>query len=776
MTRLVFFVIALAAAAPGQAADLIRSAQSGPWSAGATWESGKVPAAGDRVLIRAGHEITYDVKSDAPIRFVHIAGTLSFAPDKDTRLVTGLIRIEASEEAREEGFNCDTDAHAEHAHGPQPALLVGTPQRPIAAGKKAEIRLALCEGQDPQSFPAIVCCSGRMELHGAPLSRTWVKLGVTAKKGAGEITLAEPVTGWRVGDRVIVTATTLGRDNGGGTDLLQTEERLITAIDGARLTLDRPLVHDHRGEGEFRGEVANLSRNVVVESAEPERKEARGHTMYHRYSAGSISYAEFRHLGKEGVLGRYALHYHLCGSTMRGSSVVGASIWDSRNRWLTIHGTNYLVVRDCVGYQSIGHGFFLEDGTEVYNVLDRNLAVQAMEGRRLPRQVLPFDANDGAGFWWANSLNTFTRNVTCENNRYGYRFEATAGSSFKTVFSVLQPDGSEKPTDVRTLPFVRFEDNEAHCDGLYGFNLGEGVSRVGPDERHPFIVRNMKIWEVHYAFRPQSPCLLVENLTIHGGIYGIYHPNYDRHVYRNVTIRQPGSGGDAEPFNRGHDDDSVQCGVLAVDGLTFVGHQRSGMPLIQITDHNPTGRAESHFRNVQVIERRDDNRRALVNLGGGPRPQPKTPTSVPVFLHDYYGPGRHARIVSTRSGDFRSDNGGGYREEPPLTGDESRVMEVTGLEFPQPLAPVDDLPPQTVITRLTEQSDGTLLVRGTASDNGTIARVMVNGKPAKAIAPNFAQWQVVLPAGDHSPASLQAHAEDLAGNVERLKHEVTISR
>ena len=67
---------------------------------------------------------------------------------------------------------------------------------------------------------------------------------------------------------------------------------------------------------------------------------------------------------------------------MRGSYVIGASIWDSGNRWLTIHGTNYLVVRDCVGYQSVGHGFFLEDGTEVYNVLDRNLAVQA-----LPRQA-----------------------------------------------------------------------------------------------------------------------------------------------------------------------------------------------------------------------------------------------------------------------------------------------------------------------------------------------------------------------------------------------------
>ena len=109
------------------------------------------------------------------------------------------------------------------------------------------------------------------------------------------------------------------------------------------------------------------------------------------------------------MLGRYSLHFHLVGDTMRGSSVIGASIWDSGNRWLTIHGTNYLVVRDCVGYQSIGHGFFLEDGTEVYNVLDRNLAVQAFTGKPLPKQVLPFDQNDGAGFWWANS----SRNTAC---------------------------------------------------------------------------------------------------------------------------------------------------------------------------------------------------------------------------------------------------------------------------------------------------------------------------------------------------------------------------
>ena len=115
------------------------------------------------------------------------------------------------------------------------------------------------------------------------------------------------------------------------------------------------------------------------------------------------------------------------------------SIVDSHNRWITIHGTHYLLVRDCVGYKSVGHGYFLEDGTEVYNLLDRNLAVQAYQGPRLPLQALPFDPNEGAGFWWANGLNTFTRNVTTENDEYGYRYDMQKRRDFDTNLSIRQP-------------------------------------------------------------------------------------------------------------------------------------------------------------------------------------------------------------------------------------------------------------------------------------------------------------------------------------------------
>jgi hypothetical protein len=765
---LVVFASALAILTNLRAADddVIRSAKSGQWSAAETWAGGKIPAAGAKVHVLAGHTITYDVKSDDVIRAINVSGTLAFAKDRDTLLNTGLIKLEVSDTYSEEGFDCEHVPEPD-AGQPRATLEVGTPNEPIPAKHKAVIRLHYVEGLDKQSCPAIVCCAGRMDFHGAPLSRTWVKLGATSKKESAEVTLAEEVSGWQVGDQVVVSST-----NWDDQKEDCSEPRTIKAIDGSKITLDAPLKYDHLGEGDERGEIANLSRNVVVESADPAG--VRGHTMYHRGSAGAISYAEFRHLGKKDTLGRYSLHFHLCGNTMRGSYVIGASIWDSHNRWLTIHGTNYLVVRDVVGYRSIGHGFFLEDGTEIYNVLDRNLAIAAREGKRLPKQVLPFDSNDGAGFWWANSLNTFTRNVAADCGEYGYRFEATPSSSFDIASpEVMQPDGTYRKTDIRTLPFVRFDDNEAHSThGLYGINLGDGVRGVGPDTKHPFVMRNTKIWNVHYGLRPQVPSLLCENLSIKSH-YGVYHPNYDNHVYRNVTIRASRT----EPFNRGHDDNSEQHGVLTVDGLVFDSCGNGGMPLIQISDDNSNGKAVSHFRGVQTVnwEPRGGSRRreaAIVNLGGGPRPQPKTEKGVPIYLHDYYGEGRSALVVSTRSPEYKAAPDK-YREDSPLTGDESRVTEVSGVEFPQLLSPVDDLPPQTIITHIVPQK-GALLIRGTACDNGEIKRVIVNGQDAK-LDPATGQWEarIVVVSGG---ISLSAHSEDVAGNVEKLAHQWSVAR
>ena len=687
------------------------------------------------------------------------AGALRFAPCLDPGLDVGLTGVRAGDEYAEEGFDCE--AHVEKAGPgrPEPTLEIGSPDRPIAAGKTAIIRLHFVEGMNKESCPAIVCCGGRWDAHGRPMARTWLKLGAPAKAGDTGVSLADAATDWNAGDRIVLTGT---QTHGLAKTESLSEERTITAVAGTKLTFDKPLAFAHAGEGEYRGEVANLTRNVVIESANPTG--VRGHTMYHRDSAGSLGYAEFRHLGKKDLLGRYALHYHLAGDTMRGSSAVGLSIWDSENRFFTIHGTDYLVVRDVVGYKCLGHGFFLEDGTEVYNVLDRNLAVGVLAGKKLPKQALPFDQNEGAGYWWANSLNTFTRNVAAECDRYGFRYEATPGSGHKLDFNIRQPDGSRKKTDVRTLPFVRFDDNEVHSShGLYGVNLGEGVNRVGPDAKHPFVVRNLKIWDVHYAFRAQVPNLIVENLHIDHAAYGIYHPNFENHVYRKVYIGHTNT----EPFNRGHDDESVQYGALTVDGLEFDGCRSGGMPLIQISDHNPTGAAATHIRGINVRDWTKDTsqQKAIVNLGGGPRPTPKSEKGVPIYLHDWYGEGRAAMVVSTKSGEYKADENA-FGPVANLTGDQSRAKEVKGIEFPVLLTPVDDLPPTTVITRVI-RTGGSAFVRGVTADNGKVAKVTVLGREAKATAPNFSEWEVSVAHLPQGELKFTAIAEDAAGNVEK---------
>jgi hypothetical protein len=241
--------------------------------------------------------------------------------------------------------------------------------------------------------------------------------------------------------------------------------------------------------------------------------------------------------------------------------------------------------------------------------------------------------------------------------------------------------------------------------------------------------------------------------------YGVYHPNYDNHVYRNVLISQT----DTEPFNRGHDDLSVQYGKLTVDGLTFDGCRSGGMPLVQISDDNPTGTAQTHFRNLKAINWSDRSRqKAIANLGGGPRPQPKTDKGVPIYIHDWFGPGRTALVVSSRSPEFKASPEK-FHADAPLTGDESRVAEVAESSFPQLLDPVDDLPPATVITSVVRTKDR-VIVRGTCIDNGTVKQVMVNGQSAKPLAANFAEWEAVLTG---AAKQFEARAEDAAGNVEK---------
>ncbi len=665
---LVSATIGVAAQQPNAVQFTIYSVRSGDWSSPCTWEPMRVPVEGDLVQVRPEHVVIYDVDSPAAIRMVHVAGTLRFARDRSTSLTVGLVKIQPGDMVTEDVAACDQ--HPEPPpEGPGAATLeIGTTVDPLPANVKATIRLKQWPGTNASGLPALVVCGGRFEGHGAVMNRTWVKFGASAVIGSAAVTLAEPVTGWKAGDALVLTS-------GGGAG--GREEAVVAAVDGTSLTLAAPVAKKHLGIGETRSEVANLSRNIVVESAEP--LGTRGHCMYHRGSAGGVSYVEFRELGKKGVLGRYPLHFHLVGTTMEGAQVIGCSFHRSQNRWLTIHGTDGITARDCVGYLSVGNGFYLEDGTEQRNVLDRNLAIAALGGAKLPNQALPFDNNAGSGFWWANGNNTFTRNVSCENARYGYFLQAAKTTTFNP-FLLLR--GDTTPTDIRTIPMRVFEDNEAHSETFYGMWLGFAATENGPTEtispvNDPSIARRILMWKCHYSFRPEIQNLLLDGVRLIDADYGWYHPRLDGLVCRNLYILRPSS----RPI--GPSDDLHQFGDATFDGVVIDGYKATkynpGLPIFQMAFTSPQPGHTVHVRGLQFV---NSNPQFLdiADIGGSEAPRPPVENGIAYLFYDYFGVGRTARVVSGNIPAMVAD--GTYAPVPRLTGVETVAREIPTPEFP----------------------------------------------------------------------------------------------
>lgn len=734
----------------------IKSVQSGNWSNPATWNTGTIPGQGDNVLVDSGHVVIYDRVSSEDIRLLHIRGTLQFSRTANTQLDVGMIIISTAEMVHVNA-NCSMHHNGPHwENAPRPALEVGSMDNPIPANVTARIRLKYFNDMSADCAPGIICYGGRMDFHGAPVNKTWVKLGASAVEGASTITLAETVN-WKVGDHIIITRSTRPSGNIINTGSyrtngqIQTEEKYITAISGNTVTLNSSLQHTHPKWHDGRtGEVALLSRNVIVESKDPNGE--RGHTMYHHGSVGSISYVEFAHLGKEGVLARYPIHYHVLGSSMRGSSVVGASVWDSHNRFVTIHGTNYLVVRDCVGYKSLGHGFFMENGAEVFNFLENNLSVLTFDTDELPGQSLAYDDNDGAGFWWANGRNAFLNNVAAETDRYGYQYEITP----EIYASVAQPDGSVQSVQINTLPFILFKGNEAHGTMEYGF-VGEGGD-VPQDD--PLIIEDLSVWFCWRAVRPDLNNYYFKNLRFRNVAYGFYGTNPKSGRVEGFEAIKTGN------YAMGFDKSPE--GLVTFDNVYI--DTSSSHPFRIEGDQARPNALDVHVRNYTILNVEDD----LIGAKSGSNA--RTSPDVTLYLHDWFGPGQDAKVIP--SVQTRND-GLNYQNLSPIFRDDVKVA-ATGVPFPNnPIHLNDDLPPATVILypqnlQSFSHQTGQITVIGTCIDASQVASVTVNGVPATPLAENYTRWQVTLTNLSHGDLVLESRGTDQFGNVELNPHRVTI--
>src|SRR5688572_27251202 len=466
------------------------------WSDRATWPDGKVPVAGDKVTIAKGKDVVLDVSPPA-LGGLTIDGKLSFANNRDLELTTEWIMV-----------------HGELAIGAEKAPHTRKATITFTDNVKDE-DISGIGGANDRSDRGIMLMGGTLNLHG-DRTNTWTKLSATAAAGATSIQVLN-AAGWRVGDEIVLASTDY--------DPRQAERRTIAAISGNTLTLDKPLTYMHFGKITFdvdqRGEVGLLTRNIKIQaSADAEQTFKGGHIMAMVTSKMFVEGVELNRMGQNLELARYPIHWHLVGDG-KGQYIRNASIHDTYNRCVTVHGTNNLQVENNVTYNTVGHCFFLEDGIETGNQYIRNLAIQTKchtskpcaptnlaasgevfpggrNGQQSKDVLLPSD-NTVASFWITNPDNVYRDNVAAGSDSNGFWMSLPEHPNGKF-------EGSEisRNTWPRNMRLREFKGNVAHSnyDGFmfdrniaanntFGVTGNMHISRENPADSRSRIVEQV---------------------------------------------------------------------------------------------------------------------------------------------------------------------------------------------------------------------------------------------------------------------------------------------
>jgi hypothetical protein len=503
------------------------SIANGAWSNAGTWSAKKVPAAGDRVTIAAGHNVTYDTVSDASIGCIEVRGHLSFVTDSNTRLKTGNLMVE------EGGY-----------------LEIGSPARPIAANVTAEVIIAdqkIDRKLDPAELGAGIESLGKITMHGAEKTPAFVRLASEPLAGQTTLTAEQPVTAWKAGDRIVIPDTRQLRDSQRGENYQPQDEKLvIAAVSGNQITLASALKFDHKGARsgddklEFLPHIGNLSRNVIIRSENPAG--TRGHMIFMSRSEIDLRYVEVREMGRTrlGVLdntefddngkltklgtnqiGRYAIHFHHDFGPKQTPAngyqftLIGNAV-DSAPKWgVTVHNSHYGLVQDNVVYNTHGAGIVTEDGTESFNVFEHNFAMRSGgSGDFAPRSGYGGVGNDpggeGAGFWFRGPNNYIRNNVAANADVFGFGLAAGALGdvhipAFKGADTSL--DQETKLIDTTGAAVLEFTNNEAYGAIQTGVAMGWNGT-----------IQNFRAWNSarHGVTATPADKLTVDTVTVRG--------------------------------------------------------------------------------------------------------------------------------------------------------------------------------------------------------------------------------------------------------------------
>ncbi len=354
----------------------------------------------------------------------------------------------------------------------------------------------------------------------------WARLDATAPAASSSIAI-DRVVNWQQGDKLVVASTDWHASH--------SEQVVIAGITGPQtFELNAPLDYGHYGEiydvaadiptppsanqqVDTRAAVGLLSRDIRVYSlgdtydqplpaaadcgyqgdasgnaTTPPDCYFGGHVIARQgFENFQVQGVEFEELGQGGRLAHYPVHFHLAKSTAYTNAFLkDSSIHSSMNRFVTIHGTHDVTIARNVGFLSVGHGYYIEDGAEIDNLLCHNLAVSVRGSLveyfqaqapwdptyRFSPPILPSvqsgppyggDGYMPVGFWTMNTWNELVGNKVVGVGGYGSCYwllgSGVSGPSAHLSWSdsTTSPDGyaDYNQASTRQAPLKRFRGN-----------------------------------------------------------------------------------------------------------------------------------------------------------------------------------------------------------------------------------------------------------------------------------------------------------------------------
>ena len=413
------------------------------WSKKASWSSGKVPVAGQKVTIESNRWIVLDI-NPPKLGCITIYGRLSFMSNatfpRSLKLQTQCIQVYGELVIA----------------GENSTAFEGNAQVVLYGAKGSSLPVTMTEGVFLGA--KVVAVGGKLTAIGQTKGTTWVKLYNTTYANSNIVTLSGVVP-WSIGDEVAVSPTGYftatgtpwysNTNSGRAADEIRTI-KAISTVTGAsgqvltQLVLNGSLYHTHlcetlQGES-FCGAVGVLTRNVRFLSQDSENQLSSsygygGHIQVFdipKVSNGTIQLVnvELKNFGKLNS-DKYGV---TLGFTSRGnrtqSIVQNCSFNAGYNFALRTTNAVNVVFKDNVASRNYGGGVQIDDQSTNY-IVDGNLIIGS---RQLPSVLL-------SSYPWVRPI----AGVTIENAAGTCRNNLVAGSEDQgftiatSVFHVSKP-------------------------------------------------------------------------------------------------------------------------------------------------------------------------------------------------------------------------------------------------------------------------------------------------------------------------------------------------